>query len=160
MNKYLLVAPILLIVLCAPSAFGQREMVFQAELALETHPMEKETATQREKALVWVIETDQVQVGTCGGIVGLFADKKNKSANDMTGGYIIGMAAFKLKNPEKAKDEYAAQLAGLEAALKMYEAIVRDKPKAKNDAVEDLLIKRKNGELAAVVNATDCSRRQ
>lgn len=47
----------------------------------------------------------------------------------MTAGYTIGMAAFKLENPDKASDEDAAQLAGLNTALKAYEFYVKKNQK-------------------------------
>lgn len=140
-------------------AQNEKELVIKTARALETAPLADETVKMREKALRWVIETDQVHLIACGGVFDLYSDKKNKNASDMTVAYTIGMAAFKLEHPDRATDENAAQLAGLETALKSYEAIVKEKPKTKFDKVEALLVKRANGQLADLVNQADCAKK-
>lgn len=141
------------------TALGQtdRENVIAAVRALETAPLEKNTAKIAERALKWTIETDEVSLIACGGTFGSFSDKKNKQSSLMTMAYMIGMAAYKLENP--TRDENSVQLAGLETALKAYEIAVREKPKTKSDQVEALLVKRVNGELAALVNAANCGKK-
>ena len=113
----------------------------------------------REQALRWVIETDQVSITACGGVMSPFLEKKNKLGSELTVAYTIGMAAFKLENPDKKTDENAAQLAGLETALKSYEAMLKEKPKANFAAVDALLTKRSNGELAKYVADAECGKK-
>ena len=150
-----------LFVLSAGSAFGQtdKENAVKAARAHETAPFAKETAAMREKALKWVIETDEVHLTVCGGIFSMFSDKKNKNATEITTAYTLGMAAFVIENADKANDEDAIQLAGLESALKTYEAIVKEKPKTKNDKIDALIAKRDSGQLAADVKAADCGKK-
>jgi hypothetical protein len=136
-----------------------KELTIKTARALETSPLAQDTVKMREKALKWVIETDQVSVIACGEIFSLFSDKKNKNSSEMTVAYTIGMAAFKLEFPEKASDENAAQLAGLETALKSYEAIVKEKPKTKFEKIEAVLEKQRAGQLAAMVTAADCGKK-
>lgn len=136
-----------------------KELVITTKQALETAPSAKETEKLASASVRWIIETDQVTVGMCTGVFTLFADKKNKLSGDMTSAYTIGMAAFKLENPSKTSDEMAAQIAGLELALKVYESLVKEKPKSKHDGIEALLVKRNNGELPALVNGIDCGKR-
>jgi hypothetical protein len=161
MKLHSLAFALLLVCVAVPTALAQneKEMVIRTARALETNPLDKETIKLREQAMRWVIETDQVSVGICSGVFGLFSDKKNKNSSEMTASYTVGMAAFKLEHPEQASDEKAAQLAGLESALKTYEAIVTSKPKTKNDDIEALLVKRKSGELPALIASIDCSKR-
>lgn len=141
------------------STFGQtdKENVVAAARALETAPPDKETSAIAQRALKWAIETDEVHLTVCGGVFSLFSDKKNKQGTLMTMGYSIGMAAYKVQNPNS--DENSTQLAGLETALKAYEVAVKDKPKTKSDQIEALLAKRASGELAAVVAAADCGKK-
>ena len=141
------------------SAFGQsdKENAVAAARALEAAPLDKETSKIAERALKWAIETDEVHLVACGGTFGLFSDKKNKQSPLMTMAYTIGMASFKIQNPDK--DENATQLAGLETALKAYENAVKEKPKTKSDQVEALLAKRASGELAGIVAAADCGKK-
>ena len=161
MKKLSIFIAVLIIALGAQASFAQegKELVFKTKQALETAPAAKETEKMEKAALIWIIETDQVTVGMCTGVFVLFVDKKNKNSDDMTSAYMIGMAAFKLENPAKASDEMAAQLAGVELSLKVYEAYVKEKPKTKHDGIEALLVKRDNGELAVLVNGIDCGKR-
>jgi hypothetical protein len=143
----------------ATTVLGQteKENVIAAARALESSPLEKETAKKAERALKWAIETDEVSLIVCGGTFSLFSDKKNKQSSLMTMAYTIGMAAYKIENP--TKDENSVQLAGLETALKAYEMAVKEKPKTKSDQVDALLVKRSNGELPAIVSAADCGKK-
>lgn len=160
MKKFTIIFALLIVGLSAQISFGQteKEMVIKTARAIEEKPFDKETIKMREKSLKYVIETDQVSIIACGGVMSPLLDKKNKFSSDLTVAYTIGMAAFKLENPDKATDENAAQLAGLESALKTYETILKEKPKGKSDAVEALLVKRNNGELVKYVADADCKK--
>jgi len=152
----------LIIAICAPAAFAQneKELTVKTARALETSPLSNETANMEKTALKWVIETDDVHLIACGGVFALFSDKKNKNGSEMTAAYTIGMAAFKIEHPDQANDENAAQLAGLVTALRTYVAIVREKPKTKFDPVDALIDKMNNNQLAEVVNAQNCGKKQ
>lgn len=161
MKKLWILIAILIVAFAAQVSFAQneKELVIKTAQALATAPLDKETKKMEEKALKWTIETDDVHLIACGGVFSLFSDKKNKNSPDMTSAYMIGMAAFKLENPAKASDENATQLAGLELALKVYEALIKEKPKTKHDVIEALLVKRNSGELAVMVDAAGCGKK-
>lgn len=146
----------IVIALTAQAALAQKDLVIKTARALETAPLDKETLKMREKAIRWIIETDEVSVTVCGGVFSMFSDKKNKNSSEMTAAYTVGLASFRLENPAKASDENATQLSALELALKVYEALVADKPKTKNETVELLLEKRNKGELGTAVTALNC----
>ena len=159
MKKLSVLIAISTIVFAAQATFaqGEKELVIKTAQALALAPLDKETKKMEEKALKWTIETKDVHLIACGGTFMLFSDKKNKNSPDMTSAYMIGMAAFRLENP--AEDENGTQLAGLELALKVYEALVKEKPRTKNDSIEALLVKRGSGELAGLVNAAECGKK-
>jgi hypothetical protein len=161
MKKLTIFIAMVVIALTAQTVLSQneKELVIKTAKALATAPLDKETKAMEGPALRWTIETEEVHLIACGGVFMLFSDKKNKNSADMTSSYMIGMAAYKLENPTKVSDESAAQVAGLELALKVYEAMVKEKPKTKNDGIEALLAKRNNGELAALVTAADCGKK-
>lgn len=154
MKKFSIFIAMIVIALTAQAAFAQKDLVIKTASALETAPSDKETQKMQEKAIRWIIETDEVSITACGGVFSMFSDKKNKNSSDMTAAYTVGMAAYKLQNP--GKDENAVQLAGIELALKVYEALVKEKPKTKNDTIDLLIEKRDKGELAAAVTALNC----
>ena len=129
--------------------------LIKATKFLEEKPLDKEAKNIRSWALTWVIATDKVSVTVCSLIVSGI-DKKYKYSGEIFGQYTLGMAAFKLANPEKAKDEDAAQMAGIESALTSYEAMVKEQPKAKNAFLDDLVAKRGDGSLAKHVADNNC----
>jgi hypothetical protein len=106
----------------------------------------------------WLIATDKVHLMVCSLLLS-GVDKDYKYGTELFGQYTIGMGAYKLANPDKAQDEDAAQQAGIESALTSYEAILAEKPKAKNAFLDDLLAKRSQGALAAFVKENNCKKK-
>jgi hypothetical protein len=122
---------------------------------LEEHPLDKSAKDMRSKAMVWVIKTDKVSVKMCPLI--MKSDKGYKYNSELLSQYTLAMAAFKLANPEKAADENAVQQAGIDSALVAYDAIVKEKPKARDSFLDGLLAKRADGSLAKYVLENNCT---
>ncbi len=133
---------------------SEPELLIKTSKFLEERPFDKDAKKARGWAITWIIETDKVSVMVCSLILGV--EEIYKYSSELISQYTIGMAAFKLANPERAKDEDAAQLAGIESSIKAYEAIVKDKPKHRNAFMDDLITKRTNGTLAAYVLENNC----
>ena len=110
MRRFTIIFTLVIIGLTAQISFAQseKEMLFKTVRALEEKPFDKETKKMREQSLRWVIETDQVSVTACGGVMSPFTEKKNKFGSELTVAYTLGMAAFKLENPDRKSDENAA----------------------------------------------------
>lgn len=134
---------------------NEPEMLIKAARVLEAKPLAKDAKDIRRWAMEWIIATDKVSAKACSLLISGI-DKKYKYGSDLFGQYIIGMAAFKLENPDKAKDEDAAQMAGIGSALVSYEAIIKEQPKATNAFLDDLLAKRSNGELTKFAKENNC----
>src|SRR5690349_8843755 len=133
MKKLFILSTLLLMGLTGQSASAQqsnKDLVVRAAKAMETAPGTPETAQLASPALKYLIETDEVSLIVCGGVVSPILEKKNKNGSEMVGAYTIGMGAYKIQNPTST-DEDAAQLAGLELALKVYQSVVTAKPKTK-----------------------------
>jgi hypothetical protein len=131
------------------------ESFLKAAKFLEEKPLDKSAKDLRGRALQWLIVTDKVSVSLCSLLIS-GSEKKYKYGSEIYNQYALGIAAFKLSNPDKAKDEDTAQLAGIESAIKAYEAILAEQPKAKSVLMDDLLAKRANGTLAKYVAENNC----
>jgi hypothetical protein len=163
-RAYATIGCVILLFLLTPLGFGSigqtdekdaAEKLIKAARFLEQKPLDKDAKKIRGWAMQWLIVTDKVSVGVCSLLVhGI--DEKYKYGSELIGQYTIGMAAYKLANPDKAQDEDAAQQAGIESALTSYEAMVAEQPKAKNAFMDDLLAKRGQGALAAYVKENNC----
>ena len=138
--------------------FTANELINSVSI-LEQSPFDKNAKTVRGLALGYVIETKDVSVLLCGGnLTEAILHKKNKNSAELTGQYVIAMAAFKLQNPDKKDDENAEQLAGIESVLRTYEAMIKAKPKTKFAGMDDLLQKREKGELPEFVEKANCKK--
>ena len=141
---------------------GQKEdpaqTLIKATKFLEERPFDKDAKKVRGWALGWVIETDKVSVNVCSLI--LQVDKKYKYGSELTGQYTIGMAAFKLANPDKASDENAAQLAGIESAIISYESMVKAESKAQNTFMDQLVARKADGSLPQFVLENNCKEKK
>jgi hypothetical protein len=126
---------------------------------LEQSPLDKRAKDVRRWGMEWLIVTDKVTVSLCGTLTSAVNKKKEyKYSSEIFGQYAFGMAAFKLSNPDK--DEASAQLAGYESALKAYESILREQPKATNAFLDELLVKRADGTLAQYVAENNCKEKK
>lgn len=126
---------------------------------LEVKPFDKEAKKVRSWAVNWVIATDKVTVTICTALL-TGIDDKYKYSSEILAQYTIGMAAFKLANPDQAADEDAAQQAGVDSALTSYEAMVQQQPKAKNAFMDMLIAKRADGSLAKWVLDNNCKEKK
>lgn len=134
------------------------QTLIKAARFLEEQPLDKDAKKVRAWAITWIIETDKVSVNICSLILGV--DKKYKYGSEMTGQYTIGMAAFKLANPDKASDENAVQLAGVGSAIASYESMVNAEPKAKNAFMDQLVAKKADGSLPQYVLENNCKEKK
>ena len=138
--------------------FGKVELIKAAKF-LEMRPFDEQAKTIRALAVDYVIRTDEVSVTICvGKAAESLLDKKNKKSSELVAQYTIGMAAFKLQNPDN-KNELDAQLAGFESALAAYEKMISEKPKTRHPGMDDLLSKRNAGELKAFLDSNGCSKK-
>lgn len=146
---FLIVAVMLVFSATASAQITKREQLIKISKELESAPFSEEAKENRGWAVRWVIETDEVSVVICSTTANAaFLDKKNKYSSEIIAQYTIGMAAFKLVNPEQASDEAAAQIAGIESALRAYTAMIAEKPKGKHKGMDDLIAMRDRGELS------------
>ncbi len=161
MKKLTIILTLLIIGLTAQLTFAQdknqtdKENLIKASSFLENNPFDKDAKGIRAWAITYASETKDVTVIICGGTASPFLDKKVKYGSELLGQYLIAMTAFKLQNPDNT-DENAAQLVGIESALKAYENMIKEKPKGKAKTMDELITKRDNGELKTLVEAANC----
>ena len=134
-----------------------KDLLIKATAILEQQPFHEKAKDFRSWAMAYVIQTDDVSVIVCAGdVLAPVMDKKNKYSSELLAQYTLGMAAFKLSNPDKIKDEDSAQLVGLESAIKAYEAMVKLKPKAQFAGMDDFAAKLKSGDLKKIIADAKC----
>lgn len=121
---------------------------------LETSPLAKEAKDYRMKLFAFVVGAPDVNVKLCTNVLGESKHLKGDYQGELVSFQLIfGQAKFVIENPDKAQDDAAAYLAGVESVLKAWEAIKTAKPKAKFPLMDELLQKRQAGTLAEHVKA-------
>ncbi len=133
-----------------------KETLVKATQILEAQPFHEKAKDFRTWAMRYIIETDDVSIIVCAQMLSSVMDKKNKNADELLAQYSMAMAAFKLSVPDKGKNENATQLAGMESMLRAYENMVKEKPKTKFQAINDLIAKRDKAELKKLVEDSKC----
>jgi hypothetical membrane protein len=96
----------------------------------------------------WIIEVPDIRVYACDDLLGHGLGDNYPYSTEVKLQPTFSAAAFAIEHPHKARDQRAQHYAGVEGALRAYEALLKSKPDAKSAFLDDLLAKRDHGELA------------
>jgi hypothetical protein len=129
----------------------ERTQAVQIARLLETDPFHKDAKKMRQWFTLWLIEVPDISVELCGSYLGPVGGSDKNYSADIFSQMAFSSAAFKIEHPDQANDRIAANLAGVEGSLKVYESILTTKPKAKSEFLDGLVEKRNKGELRAYV---------
>ena len=136
-----------------PSTKAEREKAVRIAHQIEAAPLDKGLRSDREWALKWLIEVPDVHVVLCPHVLGDFLNTKYKYSSEIMVQLTLSSAAFVIEHPDQAGDPAAQYLGGVEGVLKAYQAILKEKPKARSKVLDALLEKQSKGELKGFVEA-------
>jgi hypothetical protein len=114
---------------------------------LESNPLDESVNKDGEWALNRLSNAHDIHVPLCPALLGEFNDAKYKYRHEVTRQYMLASGAFLIENPAKAGDVAAMNVAAVESVLKVYSAILQQKPDAKWKPFDDLLKKQSQGKL-------------
>ena len=134
-----------------PSTPQEREQAVRLARGLESEPLHRDAKKAREWFTFWLIQVPDISVELCGDYLGPVAGSKKDYSSEIFTQMMYSSAAFIIEYPDRAKDRVAVNLAGVEGALKAYEAILKEKPKARREFLDGLVARREKGELRAYV---------
>ena len=138
----------------------QRKRAVEMATFLETNPLAKEAKDVRSALLFFLIQAPDTTVTLCSNVLGDSNRLKGDYESELVGQLAFSQAKFVIENPDKATDEVAVQLAGVEGVLRTWQAIKTAKPKAKFPLMDELLQKQQEGTLAEYVKTamTGCKK--
>jgi len=161
LRKISLLVFVLAFVGCASSAFAQnkrgpstpeeRKRAVEMATFLEKNPLAKEAKDQRAALLYFLAEAPDITINLCTDVLGESKRLKGDYEAELVGQLAYSQAKFIIENPDKAQDNAAVYLAGVEGVLRTWQAIKATKPKAKFALMEELLQKQQAGTLAEYV---------
>jgi hypothetical protein len=114
---------------------------------LESNPLDENVNKDGERALNRLSEVHDIHVPLCPALLGEFKDAKYKYRHEIARQYMLASGAFLIENPAKAGDVAAMNLAAVGSVLKVYSAILQQKPDAKWKPLDELLKKLSQGKL-------------
>lgn len=157
LKKLSLLTVLLAFLCCASSAYAQkrgpstpeeRKKAVEMATFLETNPLAKEAKEIRRGLLFFLTDVPDITVTLCFDVLAESKKFKGDYETELFGQTMFSQAKFIIEHPDKAEDEVAVQLAGVEGVLRTWQAIKAAKPKAKFPVLDELLAKQQAGTLA------------
>ena len=127
-----------------PSTPEERKKAVEMATFLEKNPLAKEAKEMRGALLLFLTEVPDISVTLCTSVFGESKDFKGDYQAELMGQTAYSQAKFIIEHPDKAQDEAAVQLAGVEGVLRTWQAIKAAKPKAKFPLLDELLSKQQS----------------
>jgi hypothetical protein len=155
-----ILAAVLALSLVAPAAAGargastpdERKKAVDTTRKLEKEPLARSSMDARKWLFQWIVEIPDINVTSCAGpLDALREDEDDTYGQLLYVQSVFGMAAYQIENPKKTKDWVAVQTAGIESALRAYDAMRRTDSDLKYKELDRLEKARKDGKLGALV---------
>ena len=137
-----------------PSTPEERARAVQTAKSLQADPLAPNLQGDREWLVKWLIEIPDISVKMCTTFLGDLGDSKSGYPGAVIATMLASEAAFVIEHPEKVKDVEAIYLAGVDGALRGYEAIHKKDRSYRVPHLDDLIQKRDQGKLTDYVHAT------
>ena len=137
-----------------PSTPEERAKAVKIAHELEAEPLSKDAKDQRAWVVKWIVEIPDISVDVCFDYFGELPDPPRDHSTEITWQMVVSSAAFMIEHPDKAKDEQAVAMSGLEGALKAYQSILKQDSSARWPFVDKLVVMRDENKLADYVVET------
>ena len=113
----------------------------------ENDPLAPAAALQRKEAMSFAENDHTTHVLLCAQVLSEIQKNRAANAHEVSLQYVVSAAAFLYGHPEAATDSLAQNIAGIEAALNVYEAFVRADGKSRSKFLDTLQKQRTDGKL-------------
>jgi hypothetical protein len=145
-----------------PSTPRERAKALKLARELEAEPLGARATDSRRWLALWLLEVSDLRVPFCPEVLGADAPTRQRLRTEVLAQITYSGMAWLLENPGHPAAAADIYLAGIQGALRAYEAILRTQPAARSSFLDGLLARRDAGELAAYVAETTkaCSGKQ
>src|SRR4030095_9556101 len=126
----------------------ERTKAIKVARGLERDPLAKDAVANRQWLLNLIIEVPDIRFKSCLGLLSPGVGHRYRYSTEVSQQIMFSAAAFKLEHSDHLRNDTGAYLAGVEGALRVYEALMKAMPDAKLDFLDDLVATRDRGELA------------
>lgn len=133
-----------------PSTPEERQRALEYIHEWQADPLGPEAKNEFGWVFKWAADVPDFTVHGCWILDKLPKDDKKDSAT-IVGGMFMAQIAFAIENPDKKDDRLAEYQAGVEGALRVYEALVKANPKDRQAYLDGLVARSEAGTLAQFV---------
>ena len=131
-----------------PSTPEERARFVALVRSLERNPLGENANATRQRLREWIIEVPDIRFKVCAGLLGDALGDDYPYSREINLQVPLSGAVLTIEHPGEARDDFAVYTAGVEGALRAYEMLAKSKADGPTAALEDLLEKRRRGELA------------
>lgn len=117
-------------------------------------PVTPASSEKRAAAMQLVEDDHEIHVLLCQNIFNQIRANSSRNAHEITLQYLISAAAFLYGHPEASSDMNAQNVAGLEAAAKVYQSFLQTEPKTHAKFLDTVVKQRADGTLKEFVTKT------
>jgi hypothetical protein len=130
-----------------PSTAEERAKVIDLTHKLETDPLNPQAEEWRVWLAKWIDEVPDVVVPVCPPLLPQLLRSNRNYSHEIAMQVVYSSAAFIVEHPKEQVDQQAVFQAGVEGALKAYQAILKARPHAHWYFLDSLIEMRDKGEL-------------
>ena len=128
-----------------PSTRAERDRAVKVTHALEQDPLSPTLRADREWLFKWIVDIPDISISVC--VDPVESSGRYKYNNELMKQKMFSSATFIIENSARNRDDLSIETAGVEGALKAYEAILKREPRAHSSYWDGLLKKRADGTL-------------
>ena len=125
---------------------------------LEDDPLASGAENARQWLTNFIVNAPDLFISTCPELLEPLNGQGRNGAPEIIGQLYFGNAAWAIQNPDKATDREAIFVGGLESTIRLYESLLKQKPRWRWPLLDDLRSRVKKGTVADYVreNVSKC----
>ncbi len=118
---------------------------------LEADPLASGAENARQWLTTFIVNAPDLFISTCPELLGPLNNQGKNGAPELVGQLYFGNAAWAIQNPDKASDREAMFVGGLESTVRLYESLLKEKPRWRWPLLDNLRSRVKKGTLREYV---------
>jgi hypothetical protein len=131
----------------SPSSPHEREKAVKLVRQLEADPAGRKARDARRWLALSLVEVPDFKIQYCPEILGGTLPQRQRIRSEILAQVTYSSLAFVIENPARASSPFDVHRAGVLGALRAYEVLLAADPEARSPLLDDLVAKRKAGEL-------------
>lgn len=159
LTRYVLPALLIALVVAVPcsaqdattSSSEDKAQALSLVKQLEADPLASGAENARQWLTTYIVNAPDLFISTCPELLGPLNNQGKNGAPELVGQLYFGNAAWAIQNPDKASDREAMFVGGLESTVRLYESLLKERPRWRWPLLDNLRSRVKKGTLLEYV---------